>query len=312
MIATLSSRSRLLGAALLLASASPACNFNKIAADQTASLMNDAAPALDGFFDLEIAGVGTQAAIMQLEAMHSVSPENEDLTLNLVKAYVGHAVGWVENEYEVAYAAGDMDKADRLRQRARNLYLRARTLALGCMHHRDEGIDAAIKAPSPDVLKQYVKKHYSEKSDVAPIFWAGLSWGGAINMGMDQPDLIAEAPLAKVLVERAKELDDSYLNGGAYVFLGSMESAMPPAMGGNPERGRELFEQGLAKTGRKNHVMQVNYARIYAVNTQNRELFIKLLNEVIEAPDQGNGVRLTNKVARRRAERYLRQVSELF
>jgi hypothetical protein len=54
------------------------------------------------------------------------------------------------------------------------------------------------------------------------------------------------------------------------------------------------------------------YARTYAVNTQNRELFEKLLNEVIDAPDLGPRVRLSNKIARVRAARYLARADDLF
>ena len=52
---------------------------------------------------------------------------------------------------------------------------------------------------------------------------------------------------------------------------------MPAALGGNPELARELFEKGLARTGRKNHMMHVNYARLWAVGTSNREMFRSLL-----------------------------------
>jgi hypothetical protein len=302
-----------LGALVLLAhTALSGCSLNKIAADGTAGLLKEAAPALDGFWDYDLAGVGTPGAIMQLEAFHAVSPDNEDLSLNLAKAYVGYGNGWVESDYEVAYAAGDMDKSDRLRQRARLLYLRARNLALRAMRGHDEGIDAALKATDDQTLKNYLKQHYTDKEDVARLFWTGMSWGAAINMSLDQPDLVAEIPTAKALVERARELDEGFFNGAAFVFLGSMESAFPKAMGGDPEKGRALFEQGLTKTQRKNHLIQLNYARIYAVNTQNRELYVKLLTEIIEAPDLGGAVRLSNKVARRRAERYLAQTSELF
>ncbi|MDB4976454.1 MAG: hypothetical protein JWN48_4795 [Myxococcaceae bacterium] len=302
----------LLTGLLALSSALPGCSFSKLAADQTAALLKQATPALDGFWDYDLAGVGTPGAIMQLEAFLAVSPDNEDLALNLAKAYVGYATGWVEADYEVAYAAGDMEKSDRLRQRARLLYLRARNLGLHVLHERDAGIDAVLKSHSPEQLAAYLKKHYQDKDDVGPVFWTGLAWGAAINMSLDQPDLISELPIAKALVTRAKELDDGFFNGGAYIFLGSMEAAFPAAMGGNPERGRELFEQGLARTQRTNHMMLVNYARIYAVNTQNRELYVKLLTEVIEAGDLGNPVRLSNKVARRRAERYLAQTRDLF
>ncbi len=299
--------------ALLLSASLSACNFNKFAADQTAGLLNEAAPALDGFWDYDLAGVGTPGAIMQLEAFHAITPDNEDLSLNLAKAYVGYAIGWVENDYEIAYTTGDMDKSDRLRQRARLLYERARNLALHAMRVRDKGIDAALKSNDESTLPKYLAAHYKDaKKDVGPVFWAGLAWGAAVNMSLDDPMMLSELPTAKALVTHAKNLDDVFFNGGAYVFLGAMESAFPKAMGGDPEKGKALFEQGLAKTGRKNHMMLVNYARIYAVNTQNRALYEQLLNEVIAAGDQGQSVRLLNKVARRRAERYLSEANNLF
>ncbi|HEX5660922.1 MAG TPA: TRAP transporter TatT component family protein [Polyangiales bacterium] len=306
-------RLRVAVGAILLSASLPACNFNKFAADQTAGLLTEAAPAIDGFWDYDMAGLGTPGAIMQLEAFHAVTPDNEALSLNLAKAYVGYAVGWVESEYEVAYANGDMDKSDHLRQRARLLYERARNLALHALRVRDKGIDAALKASDENTLPKYLSAHYKDKKDdIGPVFWAGLAWGAAINMSLDDPSLLAELPTAKALVTHAKNLDDVYFNGGAYVFLGSMESAFPKAMGGDPEKGKALFEQGLSRTGRRNHMMLVNYARVYAVNTQDRALFVQLLNEVINAPDQGTSVRLSNKVARRRAERYLTQGDQWF
>ncbi len=287
------------------------CNLNKLAADQTASLLTEGAPALEGFWDWELAGLGTPGALMQLEAMLAISPDNEVLALNLAKAYVGYGVGWVENDYEIQYAKGDFDASDRTRHRARLLYLRARNLALRCMRNRADGLDAALRAGGAE-LTAYLAKHYRDKDDVPPLFWAGLAWGAAINMGLDQPDLLADMGIAKAIVQRSAELDDLYFNGGVYVFLGGMEAAMPKALGGDPEKGALMFEKGLARTQRRNHMLHVNYARIYAVNAQNRGLYVKLLNEVIESGDLGNDVRLNNKIARIRAVRYLSQVDDLF
>lgn len=312
MTASFSAKRALMGAVLGVAAlAGTGCDLNKIAADQTASLLTEAAPALDGFWDWEIAGLGTPGAIMQLEAMLAITPDNEDLALNVAKAYVGYGVGWVENDYELAYAKGDFDKADHQRQRARLLYMRARNLALRCMRNRDAGIDDALKTGG-EALTSYLEKHYRNKEDVGPLFWAGMSWGAAINMGLDQPDLLADMGTAKALVERSAALDDMFFNGGAYVFLGGFEAAMPKALGGDPEKGGKIFEKGLERTKRRNHMLHVNYARIYAVSAQNKELYVKLLNEVIESGDLGNDVRLNNKIARIRAVRYLSQVNDLF
>jgi TRAP transporter T-component len=127
-------------------------------------------------------------------------------------------------------------RADRLRQRARYLYLRARNLALHSMRaNHDDGIDAAIKG-GEDAVRKYLKDHYNDASDNPSLFWAGLAWGAAINMSLDQPDLIADLPMAIAFVERSVELDDKYFNGGGYLFLATAEAAMPPPWAGTPTR----------------------------------------------------------------------------
>ena len=107
-------------------------------------------------------------------------------------------------------------------------------------------------------------------------------------------------------------LDEAYENGAALALLGGFEAAYPEQLGGDWEKGREYFERAIAVGHRRNHLHQINFARIYAVNAQDRVLFVALMNEVIAAGDQGDEMRLSNKVARRRAERYLRYVDDLF
>ena len=63
---------------------------------------------------------------------------------------------------------------------------------------------------------------------------------------------------------------------------------------------------------RRDQLHHINFARIYAVNAQDRPLFESLVREVVNAGDLGNDVRLSNKVARRRAERYLKHLDDLF
>ncbi len=290
----------------------PGCDLSQTVADSTAGVLKEAAPSIDAYWDYELAGTGTPSTILQLEAFLAFSPDNENLALQLAKAYVGFANGWVELEYEIADAANETEKADRLRQRARLFYLRAHELAVRCMRNRNSKIDTALRANKEDALTEHLDAHYKFASAAPPLFWAGLSLAAAIHVSLDQPELVAQLATARTFVEHAKKLDESFFNGGAFLVLGTMEASLPPSLGGHPEKGRALFEAGLRKTERKNHLIHVHYARTYAVNTHNRELFTKLLNEVIDAPDLGPKVRLSNKVARRRAERYLAQADQLF
>ena len=80
----------------------------------------------------------------------------------------------------------------------------------------------------------------------------------------------------------------------------------------NQRKAKELFERAIAISKRRNHLLLLGYAKNYAVNAQDRELFIKLVTEVLEAPDQGSDIRLSNKVARHRAERYIQRVDAWF
>src|ERR1700742_2332735 len=72
------------------------CSMSKFAADQAGGIAAQTSGYMRGFWDYDIARHGTASAIMQLEAMHAVSPDNESLTLTLASTYIGYGVGWVE------------------------------------------------------------------------------------------------------------------------------------------------------------------------------------------------------------------------
>src|SRR5262245_425821 len=74
------------------------CNLAKVAARSSAAVARQAAPAIEQYWDYELAGAAMPSNIMQLEAMVHVAPENDTLLLQLARVYVGYAYGWVEDE----------------------------------------------------------------------------------------------------------------------------------------------------------------------------------------------------------------------
>lgn len=284
--------------------------MNKLAADSAADIARAADPHMRAFWDYEVAGSGLAASIMQLEALHSISPDNEDLSLVLTSSYVGYAFGWLEVSIERAEDAGRYDQATRLRQRAELMYRRARDLAVGVMRYRDAGIDQALAA-KPEVLKRYLQEHYDDpEDDVAPVFWAASAWGSLMNMTEDMGQT-ADLPTVRTLIDHSVSLNPGFEMAGGVQFLGGFLSQYPAQMGGDPERGRQYFEQALRLTKRRAHIVLVNYARLYALTVNDKPLFLKLLREVIEAGDQGQRFRLSNKIARIRAEMLLAKADRL-
>jgi hypothetical protein len=285
-----------------------ACDTAKIAADSTAALFGRAAAGVEQHWDYDLVGKSFPAAIIQLEGLLRIVPDNEVIGLSLVGAYVGYGTGWIEDEVEVADIEDDWEHADHLRGRALVMYTRSWDLSRHFMRNRDPGLDAAIKG-GVDTLEAWLDLAFTQKEDAAILFWAGASLGARINMGMEDMDTVADLPLAKVLLNKSVELDPDFMFMLGKMTMGVLAaSEFPPDM----DRAKLLLDDVLEKTERRNLMVQMSMARYYAVATGDHKLFRELLEEVIEAGDVLPEARLSNAIARRRAARYLDQIEYYF
>jgi hypothetical protein len=108
------------------------------------------------------------------------------------------------------------------------------------------------------------------------------------------------------------ELDETYSNGAAYLYLGVFETLLPPAMGGKPEIGRGHFERALTLSSGNNLMVKVMLADQYARLVFDRELHDNLLLEVIAADGKTSGLTLMNAVAKERAQKLLDSADDYF
>ena len=308
---------RLCAQALLLVSSATClsgCNLQRIAADQTAEIAEAGALGFNGFWDYDIFGKAIPNAILQTEALIRISPDNEKLLLGLARTYVVYAYGWLSAEWEVADERADFERADDLELRIMHVYKRASQLGLRVVHRHDKKgrLAEVLKTSKPELLTAYLKENYTDQDDVAGLYWAGLAWGSMMANSGGDLNVLADAPMARTLMERSVALDPSFADAGGLGVLGTVEASFPELFGGNLEKAKAYYERSLQVCQRKNHLIILSYAKIYAVAKQDRELFLRLLHEIIEAPDQGDDIRMNNKVARFRAKRYLRRVDDWF
>jgi hypothetical protein len=302
----------LLLAGLALLSLLPGCDMTRFTARSSAGLFERAMPAFEEQADYEFARQAAPASIMQLEGILRVEPDEPRLLLAAAQAWTSYAFGFVEDELQVVEDRGDLEGADRQRARARRMYLHARDLGRRLLEKNATGTERAISA-GPDRLREFLARELRAASDAKALFWTGYAWGAAIDISRDDPALVADLSLAKTLVERSVQLDETYYEAAGHTFLGYSDASLSRALGGNPEAGRQHFERALSLTRRSALMAHVNYARSYAVQTQNRTLFLTLLQEASRAGvDLNPRARLPNEVARRRAARLLAHVDELF
>jgi hypothetical protein len=285
--------------------------MTQLAVSTQAEVMERAAPVLEEQTDYELARAAAPAGLIQIEGLLRVAPDDERLLLLGAKSWSSFAYAFVEDEMERAELAGDVAEADRQRARARDLYLKARSFGVRLLESLQPGSTSSFER-DPDALKRSIAGAFTDPSAAAALFWAGYAWGSAIGVSRDDSTLLADLTLAGMLVERSVELDERYYHAAGHVFLGVVHSSRSASVGGDPERGRQHFEKALALTSRKALMVQLNYARYYAVQAQDRGLFLRLLGEVIDEPlAPGSSLSLANAIARRRAERLRPQADTL-
>lgn len=282
--------------------------MRKLAVDQTTDVLVAAKPAIDREDDVEFIGDALPAQLLMIAGFLESSPHNEALLALASQAFSEYAFGFVEDAMEDA-AASNPDRATQLRHRARALYLRGMRYGLQLLAEEDDRFPTVFDAPEKE-LRQAVS---DLGHDAVPgLFWTGFGLAGAINVGKDEPALIAQLPKVEVFMKRVEALDVDYHFSGPLVVLGAYWASRTQLFGGDLQRGRGYFERAIARHP-KFLMTKVMFARTYAVQSQDRAFYEKLLQEVVAtSADVMPTQRLANMLAHRRASRYLGEVDDLF
>lgn len=144
-----------------------------------------------------------------------------------------------------------------------------------------------------------------EKGDVDVLFAYASAWAGLIEANRSDWNAIAELPKVKATIERVIALDETVSNGDAHLYMGVIESLLPPAMGGKAELARLHYEKALEISNRSNLMAMLLYAEKYARLIFDEKLHDQLLNEVINAKLVRSDYKLINTIAKQRAGQLL-------
>ena len=290
-----------------------ACDMGKFTVDTTTKVLVRAQPAIRQESDYEMAALAIPASLKTVEGFHVVNPSNRALTRILAEGYCQYANGFVEDAGEAAELDKRFEEAEADAQRATKMYLR-------CMGYGLELLGGDWSKSIAGDVESFRKKVEGAGADQRDgMLWTAIGLGGAINNNKDDIALVSHLPKARALLERVVALDDAQNDRDPatralpHVGLGQMSVAMSKAMGGDPDGGAKHFHRAMELTGNKFLLVQVLFARRYAVAVQDRALFHKTLVEVLETdpavwPDQ----RLANEIAHRKARRYLKKEKEWF
>lgn len=242
--------------------------------------------------DPETVREGAPAYLLLIDAMIAGDPKNTHLLVVGAQLYASYTSSFVT----------DHERAVRLAERAKSYGWRA-------LCSSDRATCGAWSVPFDEF--QSIIDAVGPNS-VPALFAAGAAWATWVQV--NRADWVAVADKARVeaIMVRVTELDEGYRDGAAYTYLGVLNSIIPEALGGRPELGRQYFERAIELSDGRDLTSKVLLAQEYARLVFDRELYDRLLHEVLEADPNAPGLVLLNTMAQNRARILLADADDYF
>jgi len=237
-------------------------------------------------------------------------PEYEPLLQSAAFTNIAYGSAWLGTLASEAEERGDEAAAKQAKQRAAQMFKRAKEISIRMLRLRDDGYDAATRGDLSK-FKAWTDEQFEEKDDAPVILTAGIALLLSIVSSDEGLTAAVDTPYAKYLIERSVELDPEAKGALGLQALGTYWCTVPGMAGGNPKYGYLLMQKAMKLTKRQSLGAMIPAAERCAVALQDRKLFTDLLTEVVNAPDYPD-YRLTNVMAKKDAQRLLKHEEELF
>jgi len=291
---------------LALAASLAGCSVRKLAVNKLGDSLAASGTTFASDNDPDFVGQAVPFSLKLIEGLLAESPKHRGLLFAAASGFTQYSYVWVQEPADEIESA-DLEKSTALRVRARNLYLRARDYGLRGLEAKHANFIAALREHPSQALGR------TGKADVPLLYWSAVSWGAAISLSKDRPDIVAEQPQVEALIDRAYALDSDYNQGVIDQFLISYEAARQGAKGDFAERSRQHFDRAVRLSNGQLASPFVSFAESVSVQKQNRKEFESLLRQALAVnPDTRPEWRLSNLIMQRRARWLLTREDELF
>lgn len=259
-----------------------------------------ASAAVNTLQDYGVAKAAAMAGMAQLEGMHWLAPGNPDALFMLARGWGGVAFGFIEDEYEQSYEAGDDLMAEYNRARARAGFERATFYGIELLKATADGFEDATT--NADTMRDWLTEHFTEPEHAEELLWVGYAWIGRVSVSKDVPELVGELYVGVEMIRRSVELDRTAINAMGLTILGAYHSRTAMA---ELDESKKMFDQALAINEGNFLPTKLALATRYYCVKGDKENYYKILNEILAVPDPLPTSRLQNLIAKRRARRYI-------
>jgi hypothetical protein len=248
-------------------------------------------------------GLAREASAFYLKASEALlrqTPGHLRLAESVASGLTQYAYAFVAFEAE-RLQASNPKAAHALNERARRLYQRAHRHAMTALALSNPELGRAMQQSPAGPWPRL------QAEQVALAYWAAASWGAQIALSKDDPEAVADLPLAARLAELAWNTSPRFSEGALASLMGHFEAARP---GGSTAKALAYFDQAIAIGAGLNASPYVAKAEAIALAAGDRAAFEALLQQALAAsqkrPDLGN------QLMQQRAQWLLEAADDLF
>ena len=291
--------------AALVALMSSGCSIRRMAVNKLGDALAGGGASFASDDDPDLVKDATPFSLKLMESLIAESPRHKGLRYASASGFTQYAYAFVQLESE-AVENKDLAAATALRERARRLYFRARNHGLRGLEITHPGLEQRLRNNARAAVRDL------GSLDVPLTYWTAVAWAAAISVSKDNPEAVADLPIAEALMDRALELDEKYADGAIHSFLITYEMSRQGASGDAAERARRHFDRAVELSGGQRAGPFLSLAEAVSVPKQNRTEFESLLKRALAIdPDAKPEWRLENLVMQKRARWLLGRVDDL-
>lgn len=261
-------------ALLLVFFMSISCSINTMAVKGSSGLLYVASSEAETLSNYEVFKNGVPGNLLLMEGLLSEDPENKNILLTLTKGYTGLA--FAINETDMLGEEWSEAKTENGKNQALFNYTRAMNFGLRYLKTEKIELNDLLNQmnETQGIAHLLDKKLGSEKMDMELVLFLAQSMGALINLQKDNMAVVAQLNVAKSMFDWVCMKNPQINYGTCDIFYGAFEAGRPKMLGGNPDKGKEIFLRAIANHPH-NWLIRTSFMQYYLIPQNDKDGFME-------------------------------------